>query len=186
MEKVYEGVHKMSAAKEYGDRYRELYGLGRPQTVELVSFRFPCSMGVFVARIDSYRMWVGQNGRTGDSGTRRDPGVGFSFFIKLLCPSPRNLTTPRLLTTTSRSTRRSIATVTCTLSVTPPCLLHLAGLSVRGMWVACNDIANGKDTRTRCFAMFACACLGAYCGHCVAITSARERLEKRRWFKYHV
>lgn len=65
MEKVYEGVHKMSAAKEYGDRYRELYGLGRPQTIELVSFRFPCSMGVFVARIDSYRMWVGQNGRTG-------------------------------------------------------------------------------------------------------------------------
>ena len=48
MEKVYEGVHKMSAAKEYGDRYKELYEMGGDETVELVSFRFHCSMGVFV------------------------------------------------------------------------------------------------------------------------------------------
>ena len=46
-------------------------------------------------------------------------------------------------------------------------------------------IANTKDKRVRVMSMFAMFCLGAYCGHCVSVTSARERIEKRRWFKYH-
>ena len=52
MEKIYEGVQKLSAAKEFGDRYRELWVKGGAETVELVSFRFHCSMGLFVARIE--------------------------------------------------------------------------------------------------------------------------------------
>lgn len=59
---MYEGVHKMSAAREYGDRYRELYGMSGPQTVELVSFRFQCSMDVFVAIIH-FRMTSGAEWR---------------------------------------------------------------------------------------------------------------------------
>ncbi|CBK22095.2 uncharacterized protein [Blastocystis hominis] len=46
-------------------------------------------------------------------------------------------------------------------------------------------IANTPNRRVRAFSCLALFCLGAYCGHCVSVTSARERLEKRRWEKYH-
>ena len=63
-------------------------------------------------------------------------------------------------------------------------LLLSAGSSVR-LDALNNGLANTKDKRVRVMSMFDMFCLGAYCGHCVSVTSARERIEKRRWFKYH-
>ena len=72
----------------------------------------------------------------------------------------------------------------CVLALMVVRLLLSAGSSVC-LDALNNGLANTKDKRVRVMSMFAMFCLGAYCGHCVSVTSARERIEKRRWFKYH-